>query len=439
MATKIIANSDECMKSELDLFNVPPTNSSIDSSIWSEVSPMASLEGSGPIEFNVVGNGEEYIDISKTNLYLVVSFDAGPEDTTDSTNWKTQSALYGPVNNLASSLFKQIEVLLNNESVESSNSKYPYKAYITDLLNYGKEEKETFLQSSLFYKDTAGNMEKSEENAGYVKRKACIKNGLLELNSRIHCDFFNTNLFLIGGVNVKISLTRNDQTFFMMKFNDAKYKLNVKITEAILQVRKCKINPQVLIAHNLALEKATAKYPIRRVQMVTYSIPTNMHNFSTPNITNGVLPVRVVVGMVESSAYNGSYNSNPFNFQNFDMKEISLSVDGKYTPYSKPINFDFKKEFALKGYLTLYEAAGNNGSNDLTKFDYMNGYTFVVFNLAPDLCQGENFNLLKSGELVINIKFGTQTTKTIVLIAYMEFDNMIEINSARKVSKDFTT
>ncbi|CAF1161340.1 unnamed protein product, partial [Brachionus calyciflorus] len=41
----------------------------------------------------------------------------------------------GPINNLASSLFKQVEVKLNGNSVEPTNNGYAYKAYISDWHN----------------------------------------------------------------------------------------------------------------------------------------------------------------------------------------------------------------------------------------------------------------------------------------------------------------
>ena len=60
--------SEECMKSELDLFEVPPTQKNIESGQWVEYYPISSI-GSGPIEFNVKGSAEEYIDLSQTFLY----------------------------------------------------------------------------------------------------------------------------------------------------------------------------------------------------------------------------------------------------------------------------------------------------------------------------------------------------------------------------------
>ena len=58
------------------------------------------------------------------------------------------------------------------------------------------------------------------------------------------------------------------------------------------------------------------------------------------NIIKGPLPKRIVLGMVESQAYNGALDKNPFNFQHFYLKELSVSIDGEQIPY-QPFNFDY--------------------------------------------------------------------------------------------------
>ena len=46
-AARFILNSSECIKSELDLFHIPPTNTSIESGGWSQHQPIAIIEN-GP-------------------------------------------------------------------------------------------------------------------------------------------------------------------------------------------------------------------------------------------------------------------------------------------------------------------------------------------------------------------------------------------------------
>lgn len=57
------------------------------------------------------------------------------------------------------SLFNQIDVSLNQKLVSSANNGYAYRAYIENLLNYGKEAKNSYLTSVLWFKDTSSKMD----------------------------------------------------------------------------------------------------------------------------------------------------------------------------------------------------------------------------------------------------------------------------------------
>jgi len=62
--------SCECTKSELDLFSVTPTQTSIKQSSLIECHKTSSLADGLPIEFDVNANGEDYIDFANTLLYV---------------------------------------------------------------------------------------------------------------------------------------------------------------------------------------------------------------------------------------------------------------------------------------------------------------------------------------------------------------------------------
>ncbi len=61
--------SEECIKSELDLFTVPMTQISIDKNTYVEIPPLSAITDSSPISFFIAGTGEDYIDLNNTLLY----------------------------------------------------------------------------------------------------------------------------------------------------------------------------------------------------------------------------------------------------------------------------------------------------------------------------------------------------------------------------------
>lgn len=64
--------SCECIKSELDLFALPSTQTSIEGGQWIHYKPLSSLTDDSPIEFVIPGQSDEYVDLSQTMIYIKV-------------------------------------------------------------------------------------------------------------------------------------------------------------------------------------------------------------------------------------------------------------------------------------------------------------------------------------------------------------------------------
>ena len=125
----VSARSCLCVKSKLDLFTVPPTQTSVEHGCTIDYHLVSTLTGNGPIELNIPGSGEDYVDLTNTFLHLSVKI-----TTADGANI---ADAIGPVNLLMHSLFLQVDVALNDKLVLSSTNTYAYGAYLAILLNYG--------------------------------------------------------------------------------------------------------------------------------------------------------------------------------------------------------------------------------------------------------------------------------------------------------------
>ncbi|XP_020296499.1 uncharacterized protein F54H12.2-like [Pseudomyrmex gracilis] len=143
-------HSCECFKSELNLFTLPPTQTSIKSSQWIYYKPLSTLADDAPIEFVVPGHGEDYINLAHTLLSLRVILNT-PEAPPAASNsgGDAVAASVGPVNNFLHSMFNQIDVYFNQKLVSPPNNAYAYRAYLETLLNYSSESKTSHLTTSL--------------------------------------------------------------------------------------------------------------------------------------------------------------------------------------------------------------------------------------------------------------------------------------------------
>lgn len=177
------SSSCECTKSELDLFSIPPTQTSIEKGDWVQYKPLAALTDDSPIEFVIPGIGDEYIDLSHTMLNIqakILQSSGLPLNDTDNV---------GPVNNWLHSLFTQVDVYLNQRLISTTGNTYAYRSYIETLLNYGPAAKDSHLTSSLWFTDTSGCMDSLDDNSGYTSRRNFIKkSALVDMIGHVHSD-----------------------------------------------------------------------------------------------------------------------------------------------------------------------------------------------------------------------------------------------------------
>ena len=442
--------SCECNKSELDFFALPPTQTAIDKSYWVEHRPLTTLsDDGGPIEFVISGSGEEYIDLSETYLQVkakIVKSDTGgeleqTETTTSGTDGSTTTtpgadAGVGPVNNFLHSMFSQVDVSLNERLVTPSTNTYPYRAYIETLLTYGPAAKESQLTQALWYKDKAGFMDDTTtHNDGFTQRRKWIKNSReVEMMGKLHLDLAFQEKPILNGVDIKMRLIRSKNAFCVM--GDGK----VVIKDVSLYVRKIKVNPTVQLAHIKALDRASAKYPIRRIETKVFSIPKGNMTANQENLFLGQLPKRIILGLVDNKAFSGHKEKNPFNFDHNNVDFLALYVDGAQVP-SKPLQPDFNNNLFIRSYASLFMGTGQMGhdeGNHISRDDYAKGYTLFAFDLTPDLDDGGHFHLVKQGNLRLELKFSEALDNTVNVVVYAEFDNVIEIDKSRNVLFDYS-
>jgi hypothetical protein len=182
-----------------------------------------------------------------------------------------------------------------------------------------------------------------------------------------------------------------------------------------------------------------AKYPIRRVICKAYTIPTGYLDASQEKLFSGQLPARLVIGCVDNRAFNGDVARNPFNFQHFAMSELAVYLDGQQHGI-KPLSQNFENNQYVTSFMSLFNGTGKENrdeGNDIDRSDFANGYALYAFDLSPDLCEGDHFNLARQGTVRLDMKFAAALPHTVTVVAYAEFENLIEIDRNRNVVFDF--
>ena len=434
----------EGLDSGLDLWTLPPTQTSVTAGFWETSNPMSSISDDGPLEFVITnGDPETYLDLANTYLYVKAKVCDGNGDPVEAdTN-------VAPINYWLHTLWQQVDVYLNDKLITASTNMYPYRAYIEALLSYGSEAKKTQLTNALWFRDTPDHFDgmRENKNTGFAMRfRMTEQSQSVDLMGRLHCDIFHQNRYLLNNVNVRVKLTRSKSAFNLMSDEqDAVFK--PVIEEAYLLVRKVKVNPGVQLGHLKALEKQPALYPIRRVVTKYFTVGRGQTVANQENLFMGTLPKRLIVGCVGGEAFDGDYTHNPLQFSHCNIQYLALNVAGRQIP-SKPYTPDFTSagpgdgKTLAREYGSLFSSTGKafrDEGNGIPRMWYDKGYTLFAFDLTPNLTEGEAFDLVRRGNLRLEIRFDRPLEQTINVICYAEFDNVIQIDKARHVLCDFSS
>ncbi|KAF4530049.1 hypothetical protein B566_EDAN018291, partial [Ephemera danica] len=423
----IHSKSNICTKSELDLFSVPPTQTSIERGHYDIIKPLNAVSDESPIiEFVIPASGSEYIDLSHTEIHAKLKVTKGNGTDLAATD------IYAPINYILATMFSNIEIYLNNKLITPVTNAASYRAMIELMLNYGKMTKESQLTAKGVYMDTAKSFDLcTDANAGFTKRKNIFaKSKVVDLVGYMHSDIFNQDRYMLNGVEIRLRLIRSRDAFCLM--SDTVTGMKLKIVDIFLNIRRVEVNPSIALAHEEALKLTSAKFPINRVDIKVMTIPAGLLSKSLDNVFVGQIPKRVVVGMVENKAYNGELKRNPFSFQHFSLSSFSLVKDGRQIP-SRPIECDFdENKHYTQAFQTLLSGTGLNFMNEdvgLNVSDFPHGNMLLVFDLTPDLSAScmSHWQIRENGSLGIELRFAKELESTINLVVYGEFDNLIEI------------
>ena len=390
-----------CGKSELELGSVPPTQVTILEDYVVATGPKSSLDGGGPLEFEITASGEDYLDLSK--CYLKIKFKIMNEDGTRLDSWayqadtttypmnmehKTQFDTV-PVNLMLHSMFRQVDFTLNDTLVTSSNDTYPYRAYLTTMLSYGEGPKKTFLEYlEYFYWDDHGEYDADSNLAIARKNLRSGNSKSTEVMGRLHVDMCMQERLIPNNVTAKFTLYRSDPEFCLLgqSSSGGGKKCQVIIEDASLVARRVKLAASEQLRLEKAISSTGARYPVTHVVTKHFTVGSGASSVDLDAMFTGQIPNKIVLGMVRNDAFTGNRSLNPYNFQHFKLTSAHLVVDGKQLP-SQGMNCDFENGLFADLYRQLFEVVGpypHDWDNSVTSHQFKGGSTFLAYDLTPD-------------------------------------------------------
>jgi hypothetical protein len=409
-----------CEDTSFDLFSKPPTEGAIQEINDQEIAPLTALSStSGSVEFNVSGDGEEYIDLSDLRLHLRVKVE-NADGTTPLADDDVEL-----VNLWPQALFRQCDLFLNGVLATTSSSMYPYTAYITTLLSFPHAVKKH-------------SMNVLEHLDGWKVKTTQKEN---EAMIRLHLPLCHQQRLIPNGVELKLRLLRSPPEFIFKRKAGSTKTFKISLEKCSLFIRRITPSATLLLEHSEHASKMNMVYPIERLFPRFFTLTQGTREFDLNNISQGQLPSRVIVGLVKSTSFSGSLDSDPFKFEPFTLNHISLLSNGRAYP-SVPLTADFSKDFCRRAYYTLLESLQgpclDNESIGLSLDEFKTKSCFFAFTLQKSL-NGPNQSLPRreTGYLNAKLRFENNLTENINAIFILEYHNYIEIDSARNVYLDY--
>jgi len=413
-------------KTELKIFDDHPPQVVVEAGYFEDIHPQTSMDDTNNLEFNVPASNVDYLDLNDTLLSLqvkVVKWDGTALTDKDKPV---------PSNYFMHSLFSDVSLSFNDRTVEGGSQMYPYKATIESMLNFNTEAKLT--QHVVLGLDSS-----------VVNRQAWVKESkTLEMVGPLRLDFLNQPKYLLPGVQVRIRLTRANPNFSLSYATGdtapADNTWKIVILKAILYVRRVKVHPAVLKAHNIGLQTKNALYPYTRSKVISFTIASGSSTYFKDNIfASNLLPKAVIICLVRGAAFSGTVKHRALWFKDYGLTRVDLLRNGQSLPYRSGYTCDFEQNMNNDAYIrSIFQNMNilntNNGCG-ITPLEFHQGSTFFVFNLTPDFDLKER-QIVRDSNLRLDLAFKTPLAEAINVIAYACYDATLQITKDCEVILD---
>ena len=383
-----------------------------------------SIDDQGPYEIIINSNDMEYMFLPTARLTGSFKVTKGEGEAIG------EGDNVSIINNLPSSLWKQVECYVGNVQIEdTSSSTYHYKALIQTLLSYDNQCKESTLESSLYVEDSIlkeavdeYNCKDAAKNKALFERKKLIKlSKKCDFSTPLHVDFFQCGRYIPPNTEIKLKFIRNDDDLLLM--GEAGYK--IKLLDLNLFVRKIFINEKIR-TNQTHLYKTLNKnmiFPYPTTKIRAFTLTSNITSKAL-TICEGILPQQVIIGFVKNSAYSGGVQENPYNFKHFGLKRMRFKKNGESFP-AEAFEPDWTNKNYTKEYRWVMDNTGilhNNVSNGLTMDQWASHKNLWAYDLSADQSNGEVCQDKKIGHLELDLMWNTALSHAVTLLCMFIYE-----------------
>lgn len=412
--------------------------------------PTAAIDGNAnnPIDFLIDGT-DKAIRLNASFITLTLEYEG--KKSVRVNNADVQRDAFDPearcvaINNIAHSLFHKVSILMQGKEI-SSTLNYGYTSYFNTRFNYNNEMLNSYCKLAGWSADDINNLDSVESVTNDIlKARRNLANGrkTLDLIMRPFAPLFHLDKIIPPNVSIGVHLERHSNPHFYLMHEDLgqgeAFRLSVK--SAILHVQRLELTPEYVIGIEQMLLDPTQPivFEMTEPSVITANVGTGVSQFSLNNMFNGAVPEKILIGFVETAAYNGAPNKNPFNFKHCNITEIALFKNGVPFPVP-PIKANFAdNQIAMAYYntLTSIESTSPIGPT-LSIEEFVKGTTIFAFSTNPDPSGNPDIHSMinQTTNMRLEVTFKQQLTEEMMCIVYFERDTRVGLDRNRNVNKE---
>ena len=222
------AESQEIISPGLKVFEVPPTDISIDAYCMVTIQPTTT--GINPMEF-IIPALDDHVDLNRSYFTMDLRL-----KKSNAANLVAGENLW-VTNDLVHTIIKQIDLRLNGTLISPQSDTYHYKAYLETLMNYNREDGQTVLRPQGWFNAldfppqwTANNTDSTTPHndcrdlpanhktalaLSRTKTAKYVGGACLSLVFQPHLEAFHTGGILVPGVEIKLKFHFNSPNLFL--------------------------------------------------------------------------------------------------------------------------------------------------------------------------------------------------------------------------------
>ena len=246
---------------------------------------------------------------------------------------------------------------------------------------------------------------------------------------RPYLPVFHTGKIMVPGMEMNFEFHFNSPNFYTWASRNDGTKRSVQLREQDVDITfhlcRLSLNPDVYASlegqHKVL--KHVVKYPVVRDQIRTFTFNGATISWIEDNLFLGRVPQRMIVGILDSTEFNGTQEKYPFSFRSKGVTSVRQYIEGEEYPY---VTLEFAGNNTLKYLQGKPDEWGHNKNCTL----------FLWNNVPSGDADGTKLNPKQTGNVRLEIKFRAALNTNMTILVWGEFESVIYIDLLGVVQYD---